>query len=155
MACGVKATYLYHRIIKWFLLTYQFQCLKCSAEFSRPANSDDLLCPDCGSSMTVLVSSPEHEKPVLPLRSIEDYVREHAEASRLNTSSIKTLNGEMSVTALINISPSSSSSSYVDAIDQLTTQEPVQTENAEYSKSKVLSSEENQYVFCFCLYNFS
>ena len=142
-------------MITLFALFALLQCLKCSAEFTRPANSDDLLCPDCGSSMTVLVSSPGQEKPVLPLRSIEDYMREHVGAAKLNSSSIKTLNGDMSVTALVKMSSSSSSSSYFEAADDLPTQEPVQTGNADYSQSNVLLTDDKGYVFvlflfCFC-----
>ena len=78
---------------------------------------------------------------------MEDYVREHAGASTLNTSSIKTLNGDLPVTALVQISSSSSSSSYQETVEQLTTQEPVQTDNADHPKSNGLLAVDNEYVF--------
>lgn len=100
--------------------------------------------------MTVLVPSPEQNKPAVPLWSIDDYVREHAGASALNTSSIKTLNGDLPVTALIQISSSSSSSSYQETVEQLTTQEPVQTDNADHRKSNGLLAVDKEYVYvCF------
>lgn len=88
----------------------------------------DDLCPDCNSCMTVLVSSPEQNKRALlppPLRSVVDNGKEHAGASSLNKSSIKTLNSEMSATSLVNITSSSSSSSFFEADDQLTAQDAV------------------------------
>ena len=82
--------------------------------------------------MTVLATSPNQEKQekrVLPIRTIGDRLREHTEGSTLNTSSIKSLNGNMSITPLVNMSSSSSSSSYADASDQQTTQETAKGEN--------------------------
>ena len=89
--------------------------------------------------MTVLVSSPEQNKAVLPppsnLRSVEDYVKDHAEASSLNKSSIKTLNGDMTITPLVNISSSSSSSSFVEAVDKHATQDLLQTDIEDQAKT--------------------
>lgn len=97
--------------------------------FTQSRGSLDDLCPDCDSSMTVLVSSPEQNKrallPAPPLRNIGDYRKEHAGASSLNKSSIKTLNSEMNATSLTNITSSSSSSSFFEADDQLTAQDEV------------------------------
>lgn len=111
------------------LVAERFQCLKCSTMFTQSRGSLDDLCPDCDSCMTVLVSSPEQNKrallPAPPLRNIGDYRKEHAGASSLNKSSIKTLNSEMNATSLINITSSSSSSSFFEADDQLTAQDEV------------------------------
>ena len=101
--------------------------------------------------MTVIVSSPGQNKPVVPLWSIEDYVREHAGAPTLNTSSIKSLNGDLPVTALVHISSSSSSSSYQETVEQLTTQEPVLTDSVDRPKSNGFVTVDKEYVFvCFC-----
>lgn len=144
-------------IIKYHcFFLYKLQCLKCSAEFTKPANSDDLLCPDCGSSMTVLVSSPGQDKPVIIVGHEPDkpvfavghagyFLGEHDGAANLNTSSIKTLNGNMSVTALMNLSTSSSSSSYLEAVDQ--TQETGKTDSAYLSNKNILPAEDKEYVF--------
>ena len=98
--------------------------------FTQSRGSLDDLCPDCNSCMTVLVSSPEQNKRALlppppPLRNIGDCRKEHAGASSLNKSSIKTLNSEMNATSLVNITSSSSSSSFFEADDQLTAQDEV------------------------------
>ena len=97
--------------------------------FTQSRGSLDDLCPDCNSCMTVLVSSPEQNKrarlPAPPLWNIGDCRKEHAGASSLNKSSIKTLNSEMNATSLINITSSSSSSSFFEADDQLTAQDAV------------------------------
>ena len=97
--------------------------------------------------MIVLVSSPEQDKPVRTLWSIEDYIRDPAGATTLNTSSIKTLNGDMSVTALLHISSSSSSSSYQETVEQLTAQEHVQTDSVDHSKRNGLLTVNKEYVF--------
>lgn len=131
------------------LAAERYQCLKCSAVFTRPSSSDDL-CPDCRSSMTVLVSSPEQNKAVLPppsnLRSVEDYVKDHAEASSLNKSSIKTLNGDMTITPLVNISSSSSSSSFVEAVDKHATQDLLQTDIEDQAKTNGFLAENKRQV---------
>lgn len=99
----------------------RLQCLKCSAEFTKPVALDDAFCPDCGSSLTVQVSSPVIPvKPVFTLDHVTGQViGKHMEASKLNVSSIKTLNGDMSVTPLQQLSSSSSSSSYVEATEEI------------------------------------
>lgn len=115
--------------------------------FTKPRGSLDDLCPDCNSCMTVLVSSPEQNKPVLlapPLRNIEDFVKEHAGASSLNKSSIKTLDSETSVTSLINITSSSSSSSFFEADDQLTTQDAVKADIESGAKLNGLLPDEEE-----------
>ena len=129
-------------------VAFLFQCLKCSAEFTKPVTSDDALCPDCGSSMTVQVSSPGIQvKPVFTLGHNTDHVMaEHVEASKLNISSIKTLNDDMSVTALVELS-SSSSSSYVEASEQ--------AQELEKTDEKIPPAENKRYVcffFCFCFF---
>lgn len=126
---------------------YKFQCLKCSAEFTKPVSSDELLCPDCGSSMTVLISSPDkQDKPVFTVGPVDRFVGEHVGAAKLNTSSIKTLNGDMSVTALVDLSTSSSSSSYLEAVDQM--QETEKKDNADPSNKNILPAKDKQYVLC-------
>ena len=99
--------------------------------------------------MTVLATSPNQEKQekrVLPIRTIGDRLREHTEGSTLNTSSIKSLNGNMSITPLVNMSSSSSSSSYADASDQQTTQETAKGENgADFFESNAPPTDK-QYV---------
>ncbi|XP_022800484.1 serine/threonine-protein kinase 11-interacting protein-like [Stylophora pistillata] len=99
----------------------RLQCLKCSAEFRKPVDSDDAFCPDCGSSLTVQVSSPVIQvEPVFTLDHVTGHVvGKHKEASKLNVSSIKTLNGDMSVTPLHQLSSSSSSSSFVEATEEI------------------------------------
>ena len=109
-------------------------------------SSDELLCPQCGSSMTVLVSSPgKQDKPVFTVGHVGRFVREHIGAAELNTSSIKTLNGEMSVTALVQLSTSSSSSSYLEAVDQ--TQESEKTDSADLTNENILPLNGEQYVY--------
>ena len=96
--------------------------------------------------MTVLVSSPgKHDKPVFPVVPVGRFVGEHVEAAKLNTSSIKTLNGDMSVTALVQLSTSSSSSSYLDAVDQ--TQESDKTDSADLTNKNILPVNDKQYVY--------
>ena len=104
--------------------------------------------------MTVLVSSPEQDKPVRTLWSIEDYIRDPAGATTLNTSSIKTLNGDMSVTALLHISSSSSSSSYQETVEQLTAQEHVQTDSVDHSKRNGLLTVNKEYVFFYSKFRY-
>ena len=113
-------------------------------------SSEELLCPDCGSSMTVLVSSPgKQDKPVFTVGLVNRFVGEHVGAANLNSSSIKTLNGNMSVTALVDISTSSSSSSYLEAVGQ--TQESEMTDSAELSNENILPASDKQYVLSFFL----
>ena len=113
-------------------------------------SSEELLCPDCGSSMTVLVSSPgKQDKPVFTVGPVNRLVGEHVGAANLNSSSIKTLNGNMSVTALVDISTSSSSSSYLEAVGQ--TQESEMTDSAELSNKNILPASDKQYVLSFFL----
>ena len=122
---------------------YKFQCLKCSVEFTKQVSSDELHCPNCDSSMTVLVSSPgKQDKPVFTVGHVGRFVAEHVGAAELNTSSIKTLNGDMSVTALVQLSTSSSSSSYLEAEDQ--TQESEKTDSVDLT-NKNMNGE--QYVY--------
>lgn len=99
--------------------------------------------------MTVLATSPNQEKQekrVLPIRTVRDCLREQTEGSTLNTSSIKSLNGNMSITPLVNMSSSSSSSSYVDAPDQQTTQETAKGENSEDFFESNAPPTDKQYV---------
>ena len=87
--------------------------------------------------MTVLVSSlGKQDKPVFTDGPVGRFVGEHVGAAKLNTSSIKTLNGDMSVTALVQISTSSSSSSYLDAVDQ--TQESEKTDSTDFTNKNIL-----------------
>ncbi|KAL9968300.1 hypothetical protein ACROYT_G026657 [Oculina patagonica] len=123
----------------------RLQCLMCSAEFTNPVNSDELLCPDCGSPMTVLVSSPDKpDKPVFTLDPADHFLGKHDGAAKLNTSSIKTLNGDMSITALVNLSTSSSSSSYLEAVDH--TQESGKTDNVNLSNKNVLPAKDKENI---------
>lgn len=62
----------------------RLQCLRCSAEFTRPVNSEDLLCPDCGSSMTVLVSSPNQNTALVNMPSSSYSTSSYVEAADLN-----------------------------------------------------------------------
>ena len=95
--------------------------------------------------MTVLVSSPvKQEKPVFTVGPVGRFLGEHVGAANLNTSSIKTLNGDMSVTALVDISTSSSSSTYLEAVDQ--TQESETTDSAELSKKNIFPANDKEYV---------
>lgn len=107
--------------------------------------------------MTVLVSSPgKQDKPVFAVGLVGRFVGEHVGAAKLNTSSIKTLNGDMSVTALVQLSTSSSSSSYLEAVDQ--TQESQKTDSVDLSNKNILPANDKQYVLPsltitkFCLY---
>lgn len=100
--------------------------------------------------MTVLISSPDkQDKPVFTLGSVDHLFEEHVGAAKLNTSSIKTLNGDMSVTALVNLSTSSSSSSYLEAADEF--QDSAKTDNVDLLNKNVLPWKEEEYVFFLTL----
>lgn len=66
-------------------------------------------------------------------------IGKHMEASKLNVSSIKTLNGDMSVTPLQQLSSSSSSSSYVEGTEEI--QKVAKTDR------KITSAEDKGYVY--------
>ena len=106
--------------------------------------------------MTVLATSPNQEKQekrVLPIRTIGDRLREHTEGSTLNTSSIKSLNGNMSITPLVNMSSSSSSSSYADASGQQTTQETAKGENGvDFFESNVPPTDKQYVILAYACY---
>ena len=106
--------------------------------------------------MTVLATSPNQEKQekrVLPIRTIGDRLREHTEGSTLNTSSIKSLNGNMSITPLVNMSSSSSPSSYADACDQQTTQETAKGENgADFFESNAPPTDKQYVILTYACY---
>ena len=106
--------------------------------------------------MTVLATSPNQEKQekrVLPIRTIGDRLREHTEGSTLNTSSIKSLNGNMSITPLVNMSSSSSSSSYADASDQQTTQETAKGENCvDFFESNAPPTDKQYVILTYACY---
>ena len=91
-----------------------FQCLKCSAEFSRPQKSDDQICPDCGSTMTVLMP-PDQSKPAFSVNETDSGLHDPQLASALNNCSIKTIDSEMSVAVLASFSSLSSPSA--DAVN--------------------------------------
>lgn len=106
--------------------------------------------------MTVLATSPNQEKQekrVLPIRTVGDYLREHTEGSRLNTSSIKSLNDNMSITPLVNMSSSSSSSSYGDASDQQTRQETAKGENGvDFFESNAPPTDKQYVILTYAFY---
>ena len=66
-------------------------------------------------------------------------IGKHMEASKLNVSSIKTLNGDMSVTPLQQLSSSSSSSSYVEATEEI--------QKVAKTGRKITSAEDKGYVY--------
>ena len=93
--------------------------------------------------MTVLVSSPDkQDKPVFTLDPVDRFLGEHEGAAKLNTSSIKTLNGDMSVTALVHLSTSSSSSSYSEAVDHV--QESGKTDNVNLPNKNMFSAKDEE-----------